>query len=603
MKSKIEAIVQSPPFGAIDVHFAKLMQKFSGGNDPEVLLASALVSLVRSQGHICLNLPEFIKQPRLSEIGEVRVPALKTWKRKLQDSRVVGRPGDFRPLILDDAGRLYLHRYWDYEQNLARQIKARLRAATYDEKLLREGLARYFPQPDSDTNWQKVAAFAAVTRAFCVVSGGPGTGKTSTVLKILALLLEQSKGKARIALTAPTGKAASRLQETIDVAKANLPCNSQIKDALPTSASTIHRLLGTIPDSPYFRHDADNLLPYEVVVVDEASMVDLALMTKLFEAIRPQAHVILLGDKDQLSSVEAGAVLGDICGSAWENRFSNQFCTDYQRISGEALPVENSGAGALLADHNIQLQKNYRFGGASEIFQLSTTVRNGAADESLAVLGAAKEQLRWLDTSVHATLENELKQRVIDGFTPALKATNPVDALKALNQFRILGAVRSGPFGVTELNQTVETILTGEGLIDNSAEWYVGRPIMVTQNDYSVGLFNGDVGIIGRDHESGSVYAFFVGTDNQLRKIAPIRLPAHETVYAMTVHKSQGSEFDNILFILPDRDSPVLTRELIYTGITRARSRVELWANERLLGLALQRRVQRWSGLPDLLTI
>ena len=317
----VAAFLQNEIFTDIDRHFARFMERLSGAPNLEVALAAALVSRSQGQGSICLNLRSVAGTtfPNDSADGvRFQLPALEEWIAALWKSPAVGKPAEFKPLVLDERGRLYLHRYWEYESDLAKAIllRAEQEAEDINEPLLREGLERLFPpiHEPRETDWQRVAASTAVQKQFCVISGGPGTGKTRTVIALLALLLEQADGKPlRIALAAPTGKAAARLQESLKKWKTTLPCDEAIKARLPEESFTLHRLLGSFPDSARFKHNAENPLPFDVVVVDEASMVDLALMAKLFAATPPSARLILLGDKDQLASVEAGAVLGDIC--------------------------------------------------------------------------------------------------------------------------------------------------------------------------------------------------------------------------------------------------------------------------------------------------
>jgi exodeoxyribonuclease V alpha subunit len=443
--------------------------------------------------------------------------------------------------------------------------------------LLAGKIKTLFPaKSGSEVDWQSVAAFAAAQKKFCVISGGPGTGKTHTLVLILALLLElDATRKLRIAVAAPTGKAAARIQESIRQIKSALNCGEDIKAQLPEDATTIHRLLGYRPDSTSFRHNAENPLPFDVVAVDEASMADLALMAKLFQAIPPNARVILLGDKDQLASVEAGAVLGDICAAAGENKNSP------------------------LAPCVVQLKKNHRFGADSAIFHLSHAINEGDPEKVFQILrssGAkAKADLVAAVLPERAKLKAALKDKVIAGFGDFLKAADPLAAIAALSRFRVLCALREGPFGVAGLNRVIGEILDEAGLIRRAEIFYDRRPVMVTQNDYHLKLFNGDIGVIW--HDASGSRACFAGADQSLRTFLPLRLPAHETAYAMTVHKSQGSEFDRVLLLLPDKPSPILTRELLYTGITRARCGVELWFDEAVFRAACAQRVRRNSGL------
>jgi exodeoxyribonuclease V alpha subunit len=609
---EVPQLIGSSAFSDLDRHFAEFIVGQAGGGSPSLGLAAALVSRWRGEGHICLDLEEiagsvFPDKP-VEGVKPVPVPALNGWVQELRHSPVVGLPGEFKPLILDARHRLYLHRYWEYEQSFASEILKRA-AAKPDEsnsaELGRKLQALLPADPAGAVNWQSVAAVAAARRKFCVISGGPGTGKTHTLVLILALLLELDRdGKLRIAVAAPTGKAAMRIQDSIRSAKATLACSEAIEAQLPERAMTIHRLLGYIPDSAYFRHNAEHPLPYDVIAVDEASMVDLALMAKLFQAIPPGARVILLGDKDQLASVEAGAVLGDICSAGGEEGFSAEFSRQFQSLTGNPLPVGDA-AGAPLVDCVVQLRKNYRFGEPSAIYRLSNAINDGRTEDALTIIhDCANDRASDLASAAlprRAGLKAALRGPVTAGFREFLKASDPLEALAALARFRVLCALREGPFGLAGLNQMTEEILAEAGLIKPLDPWYAHRPIMVTRNDYNLKLFNGDVGVVLSDAASGEPRAFFPGPDNEVRKFLPLRLPEHQTAYALTVHKSQGSEFDRVLLVLPDRESPVLSRELLYTGITRARKSVQLWFDEKVFRAALSRRVSRTSGLRDAL--
>ena len=590
----------------IDRHFAGLMARLSG-DSPEVKLAAALVSHYRRQGSICVDLDECGRNPPpveiAAELGFASWPDSSSLLKGLRNSPVVGRPGDFRPLVLDGEGRLYLHRYWKYESELAQSIArlAKGAAPAVDKEDLKKGLAKLFPQTSrEDTNWQLVAAFAAMRKRLCIISGGPGTGKTRTAVVLLALLLEQHPAM-RIALAAPTGKAAARLQEAVKNAKAALPCEQAVKDRLPAEASTIHRLLGPIPDSAFFRHDADNPLPFDAVVVDEASMVDLALMAKLVAAIPQSARLILLGDKDQLASVEAGAVLADLCDGGAQHWFSGQFSEEFKALTSQSLPSQPASASASeLADCIVELRKNYRFGEQSGIYRLSRAVNEGNSEQALEVLressGSTDSQVPWKPLPAPAALKEALKPYVLSRYQDYLQAANPSEALNAFGRFRILCALRHGPYGVESLNRLVEEILTEAGLIEANAPFYAGRAVMVLRNDYNLKLFNGDIGVV-RMNEMKELRACFAGPEQTVRDFMPLRLPEHETAYAMTVHKSQGSEFERVLMILPREDSAVLTRELVYTGLTRASLEVELWSDPGILVTAVGRKISRRSGL------
>lgn len=539
----------------LDRHFAAALLAHEPAPNESLRRAAERVSALRRLGHTCVP---------LSALAGVTAEDLRA-------SRCVGRPGDFTPLILDDAGRLYLRRYHEYERQLAAATRQRISLVVpCDAAQLERGLERFFGAEIASDQAQ--AARIAVTRAFTVITGGPGTGKTHTIAVVLALLHEQSGAQPpRVALAAPTGKAAARMTESIRRVVESIPAFREIAATLPSEAATIHRLLGAMPGSPYFRHHADHPLPADVVIIDEASMVDLALMAKLVAAIPPHARLILLGDKDQLSAVEAGNVLGDLC------------------------------AAPALAGHIAGLRKNHRFAEDSGIHRLSQQINAGDIDASLRTLREGAADLRSAALPATAKLRAALRERVLPEFRALLETREPALALARLHDFRILGALRVGPFGVAALNQLIESMLGEASLIDPSQRHYAGRPVIITRNDYTLGLFNGDTGLLLPD-EAGKLRAWFPESGGEVRSLDPARLPEHETVFAMTVHKSQGSEFRRVLLLLPDRLAPVLTRELIYTGLTRARDQVELWFVEPVLRDAILRRVERTGGLADALS-
>jgi exodeoxyribonuclease V alpha subunit len=548
------ALLTNPGFADIDRHFAEFISEFGEEELPAV--AAAMLSRNIRHGHICLDLVD--GPPRFDEpLTTFSWPELEAWRKAFARSRAIGGTDDVRPMVLDHAGRLYLRRYWEYEKSLAERILLRC-----------DGRA---PVNPGTADLQELAVETALARRFVVISGGPGTGKTTTVLRILERMVSKLDGeKLRIALAAPTGKAAARLQETLLAGGGN----TVVHNRLPKSASTLHRLLGSRPNSVYFKHNAKNLLPVDVVVVDEASMVPLTLMAKLFEALPERAQVILLGDRDQLASVDPGAVLGDIA-----------------KAASEAGPLR----GSL-----VVLEKNYRFGNESNIFALSKAVRDGEVDRALENLNSGERpDLTAARTPATSVIPQQLRQRVIGGYSGYLRMPDPEEALNEFKKFRVLCAFRTGPYGVESLNREIEKILRDERLISGAQNAYPGMPILITRNDYMLRLYNGDIGILLPEPVTGSLLAWFIGEDGGLRRIAPARLPEHEPAFAMTVHKSQGSEFDNVLLILPDKESPLLTRELVYTGLTRARTRVEVWFEEAALRAAVAAKIQRGSGLRD----
>ena len=593
---------------AIDRHFADFIFRESGG---ESLLLKAVVSLLSNavgNGNICLNLADIADKEIRIDGEDIGVPDLDKLHDALKGTTVVGPPGEFKPLVLDGKGRLYLYRYWKYEQDLAQVIlkKAATTCDGLDEDLLGKGLARLFPSvAEEDIDWQKAAALAAVRKSFCVISGGPGTGKTSTVVKIIALLLELAGDEScRIALAAPTGKSAARLKGAIALMKEALNCDESIKGNLPHDVSTIHRLLGPMAGSVHFRYSEKNSLPYDAVIIDEASMVSLPLMAKLARAIKQNARLIILGDRDQLASVEAGAVLGDICGGVRQEIFSAEFGALFANLTHAILPTALPGELLPpLADSLVVLKRNYRFPAESGIGAAGKAVNAGKGAEALAILkDHTFPDIAWHNAPEPDVIKKALTDAVLAGYGNYLAAETAAEALRLFDAFRVLCALRRGPYGVIDINTLIEGILTQKGLIDPQQRWYQYRPVLITVNDYNLKLFNGDVGIVFPDREGdGSPRVFFPAPEGGVRKISPVRLPAHETVFAMTIHKSQGSEFDQVHMLLPAQDNALLTRELIYTGITRAKEKVAIWGNEEVFISAVARRTERKSGLREAL--
>ncbi|WP_461538018.1 exodeoxyribonuclease V subunit alpha [Spongorhabdus nitratireducens] len=666
MLNQLATLARQNQLRPIDYQFARFIHSLDP--DPVLTLCSALVSYELGRGNVCLPLaPESQKNlfGLASEQSSVLLDMAGTvqWEAHLESRPPVGSSTEKgKPFILDQ-GHLYLNRYWRYEKKVAdiinqpaeapddldsiRKTLDRLFARNYEfifSKLAGVATDQWQPflvnsldieQPDpvdwsqvekicskakkgTDLealekliphqyclNWQKVAAAVAASRPFSVISGGPGTGKTTTVTRLLALLVETGINRQKcpdIRLVAPTGKAAARLTESIGQARSQLNCDDSIKQAIPAQASTIHRLLGVLPGKPGFRHNRDNQLHLDILVVDEASMIDLPLMARLLDALPDKARLILLGDRDQLASVEAGSVLGDICGFADEG-YSQGQTAQLEQLTGFNLQQYSKSSGAPVRDSLCLLRKSYRFDARSGIGQLARAVNQGQTR-----LCNSDAVSTYEDVRIHSLSSDnyqKLLKLAVNGYQAYLEAiTKGVkerEILKAFNGFRLLCALREGPFGVDGLNQAVLKSLRKAQLLPSDAgqdsNWYIGRPVMITRNDHGAGLYNGDIGITLPDDE-GRLRVIFEMPDGQIRSFLPSRLPEHNTVFAMTVHKSQGSEFNHTVMILPDKMNPVLTRELVYTGITRAREQLDIYTREEVMAQAVRQKTQRFSGLP-----
>ncbi|MBP0609432.1 MULTISPECIES: AAA family ATPase [Burkholderia] len=703
--------------------------------------AAFATSRATAGGHVCVALGA-LAQRYEAPLDEVRAA--------LAASGVVAfgtlARGDERPLIVDRLDHLYLSRYFDYERRLADALVAQAGVAAPDEGLspdrLRDSLARYFGPATGEVDWQRVAAIVALTGRVTIVSGGPGTGKTTTVVGVLACLLDAHPG-LRIALAAPTGKAAQRMQEALHARAGDLP--PELAARLPDTSYTLHRLLGG-GGAAGFRHHRDNPLPYDLIVVDEASMIDVALAAHLLDALAPGARLVLLGDKDQLAAVEAGAVFAELSArpaftaaartriaqalgideaafvaalpmpdeaapaaaisaahpvpasarapaspsasapvsrrsaprsSKVDARQASLFDDEPQDdevsstadiappqptesapadagapdgnapawieandlawldavelppfdaddaalasavataaaspLTGEAAAASAgtpAPASAPLADCVVWLERNYRFGLDSPIGRLSLAIRRGDVQAALDALPADESAAASFHDDAGDTLASSTVERLarrfgayLDALRDALAAPapDPLPLFDALNRFRILCATRSGSRGAEHVNALVAAHVRHAARVPLAvgAHWFTGRPIMVTRNDYALGLFNGDIGIALPDAH-GVLRVWFRRADGSARAVSPAALPPHETAFALTVHKSQGSEFDEAALVLPASFGRVLTRELVYTAVTRARTRVQVIGPRRVLAQAVATRTQRDSGL------
>ncbi len=519
----------------------------SGKQVLESLLA--MLSLKLHQGHSCIEIDESEKSLLLASRLVAEFPR---------------QPPHAYPLVIEQ-NRLYLQRYWHYEDRLAKQIKelARINNPIANLDIF---LDHYFPVTTTQTNWQREAARLAAQRAFCIITGGPGTGKTTTICKILALcqklVQELNNEPLLIALAAPTGKAAARLQEAIALNLADLACTDSIKEHIPRSAITLHRLLGAKPPSPYFKHDASNPLVFDLVVVDEASMVDLALMSKLVDALKPGARLILLGDKDQLASVESGAVLSDLI--------------------------------AALPGNTVELKQTFRFD--ETIKKLAEAVNAQDHETAWRILSAGADNAQLL---AQPQLISYILKRRADYVSLVKSNAEFITVHQAFTSFQVLCANRHGKNGALAINAGVERALFGDSLNYGTA-WYPGRPVMVLQNNPALHLYNGDIGICLPDKDqNGNLMVFFQKPDGAVKKYLPARMPSCETVFAMTIHKSQGSEFDEALIVLPDTINPVLSKELLYTAITRAKKMIKIVSVQSVFTATINKKIARNTGLTD----
>lgn len=626
----------------LDLRVAERLCRLAGADDPAMVTLAALAASAPRGGHVCIDLDQVDTEVMLE-----RAAPTGAWERpdpeplaplgdvsdllaRATASRLARRgddPDAVAPLVVDDT-RVYLDRYWAYEDRLLRRIEERSADVTApaDLDVVRDVLHQAAPALDGGgaVDRQQLAVANGLLRRLSVLSGGPGTGKTHTVVSLLVahVLLARARGDAppRMAIAAPTGKAAARMEEAIRqaVLERDLP-DDALEVVTGLSGQTLHRLLRWQYRSPTrFRHDADNPLPHDVVVVDEASMVPLSLMAKLVEAVRPDATLVLVGDRNQLTSVEAGAVLGDICGprttssslrlsDGWADVLTD--CTGGP-VADERAPMPEPGVW----DGIVQLERFFRFGEDSGIGAVARAIQRveDDASEVVALLtGAAVEDgarvdayddVELLEPGAGPSLPSSLRSVVVDGFAPYVQAVAAGDAeaaLDALDALRVLCAVREGPLGVRAVGELVEgwVAAASDGGLQPGEEWYVGRPVLVTRNDHDLGVMNGDVGVTLERGERKVVA--FRHADGEVREVPAIRVADCESVWAMTIHKSQGSQFEHAIVVLQDRESPITTRELLYTGITRAKQRATVVATPARLREAAVRPVRRATGLAE----
>lgn len=631
----LEAFNRAGVLGAADVHVALRLGAVGGESDPRVLLAAALAVRAPRVGHVRADLAGLRDAlgAEAEEVADVVLPwpDPEPWLRAVEASPLVSvgpdGPAD-RPLRLLPPDAVYLDRHWRDERLSARLLLERARAGEeeVDDAVLAEGLGRLFPEPAAAE--QRWAAACAVLRRLSVVAGGPGTGKTTTVAGILLLLEEQAAAARRrpplVALAAPTGKAATRLEESVRSVLGRLVLEPGLRSRLDAlDGSTLHRLLGPRPGrAGRFRHDRNNHLPHDVVVVDETSMVSAGLMARLLEAVRPEARLVLLGDPGQLSSVEAGMVLADVAGpAASAMTMSEAGRARLRAVTGADLPVVPAppGSDRPLGDSVVVLRTNHRFRGA--LGGLSAALQAGSAEQVLDVLRAGPghdgpgyagrdpdaEGVSWIEADPESAPAAALSRvrALVTAWGGAMRsaalAGDGPGCLEVLGSLRVLCGHRHGPSGAGAWNERIEAWLAeSDPRLASEGRWYPGRPVMVTINDYGLRLFNGDTGVTVASQPAGTASVLF-GAASGLRALGPARLPPVETVYATTVHKAQGSEFSTVIVLVPDPASRVLTRQLLYTAVTRARRRLVLVGTEASVRAAVERPVARSSGLRALL--
>lgn len=582
MKYDLKTLFRARIIDDLDFHFASFMERiekneFSNNETGIFLTGAALISRQIYHGHICLTdsgiealRDEFENErnliPQWSEIVSV-----------LSKSSSCSDGKSFSPIVFY-GNRFYLYRYWQYEFSLAKSVKEMSETGSgYSEKHdeIEKNIETLFAA-DGKENGQLEAALMAVSNRFSVITGGPGTGKTTAIAKILAAIFKCCPDET-VLLAAPTGKAASRMNEALKNAVAfagDLIDGDVAEKILSLSGSSIHRLLGWTRNPGVFVHNRENPLEAGIVIVDEASMIDLSMMSKLVDAVKKESSLVLIGDKDQLTSVEAGNVLGDICEAFNEGAFEKRTVS--------------------------VLKKSYRFGKSIFIGELADALNRGADIETLKTIfdGCDDGSVNLVNCNVSRAME-VVEEAVVKNYSFLFKDNDVSKILEELEKFRILCASKLGNGGVGSINRFCEKIFAKAGIIRSAEIWYHGRPVMVTENNYVLELFNGDCGVILE--KDGEKRGYFSANDGSVRSVPVSMLPNVETVYAMTVHKSQGSEYDEVMIILPEKEMSVLTKELVYTAVTRAKKKLSIIADEFILECSVKKSAARNSGLADAL--
>ncbi|MDR9367105.1 MAG: exodeoxyribonuclease V subunit alpha [Balneolaceae bacterium] len=579
----------------------RFLEKEYGDLSEDIRMCAVFTSLFIKAGHTCLPLDRSPKE-WVEILGlDVENPNMFTSEKlKISDvksSQIVGSDGDMKPLILTD-NRLTYRRYWYYEYIAGQWIiensskKSTIGISDISVQILND----LFPDSSKEPNWQKVAAALSLMKPFLIISGGPGTGKTTTVARILALHQRLSKERLNIALAAPTGKAAGRMGEALNDELENLKLSEEELRHFPSEAKTVHRLLSGTESRGLLPPVEKKNLRHDLIIIDEASMMDLSLMYRLVDHLSENTRLILLGDKDQLASVEAGAVFADLCRKV-ENGFLPETFKELKQLGFESdLPEHEESE---ISDSIVYLTKSYRFDKSSGIGRLSEIVKN--QNNENANLDLIFDEYKDLRFQPFNYKKKDL-QIILDDLKQRIKTCSGIQTAEEILDFWKqsiwLMVLRRGLTGTERLNRLIEEQLAAERAVQMEKGWYHGRPFMITQNDYNLGIFNGDMGVTLVD-EDDSIWVF-VESGSEIKKFKPHRLSHFDPAYFLTVHKSQGSEFDRVNLLLPQKDTPILTKELIYTAITRARESFELYGNLKLFSEGIQRETQRFTGLGDL---
>jgi exodeoxyribonuclease V alpha subunit len=563
-----------------------------------------LLSKRISEGHICISLDNIEADENIPE-GYKSILNLRS---PLPTHLVSSDLSEKRPFMVLN-NKLYLQRYLQYETMILQRIQQFVSDEENELKIREQKIQKHasfieslFQEISTEPNhikpnWQHAAAISAVMNNFTIITGGPGTGKTTTVAKILSILLKEDIG-IKIALAAPTGKAAARMAQSLK--EASLPVSNEIAERLQTlQPSTIHRLLKINYNTHYFKHNSSNPIDADVVIIDESSMIDVALFAKLLDAIGPDTKLIMLGDKNQLASVEAGCLFGDLCEAQHK---LNVFSEERAKIINSVLPNQkriltdshiSSDPGHPLFQHVVELRESFRFKDNEGIGKISKAIIHNDVISITDFIENKNDKIVTIDDSGNTVLFNDF----VLGYSAYIHETDISLALKKLNQLRVLCAVKEGEHGLFALNKKIEEQLISKKLIQKTGEYYINRPIMVTGNNYELELFNGDIGIV-RKNAKGITMVYFEDKEGKLKEVLPGYITQSETVYAMTIHKSQGSEFDKVFMVLPERENiQLLTRELLYTGITRAKKQVFMQGKKDIILKSAAEKVKRASGI------